>query len=169
MITPRMEQWISITTLLIKLKLEHGGPAGLFLVRSIYLYSLIIYHLQKLWGFALIFQRAGTEGCERLAYYGMSTNLVNYLRQQLNQNNVTASKTVTNWQGTCYVTPLLGAFLADSYLGRYRTIACFSTLYVFVSNSLFSFLSLFSSITVTVGIILSLGANFPDKYREWLC
>nr|GMD06799.1 protein NRT1/ PTR FAMILY 8.1-like [Ipomoea batatas]GMD44984.1 protein NRT1/ PTR FAMILY 8.1-like [Ipomoea batatas] len=72
----------------------------------------------------------GTEGCERLAYYGMSTNLVNYLRQQLDQNNVTASKTVTNWQGTCYATPLLGAFLADSYLGRYRTIACFSTLYV---------------------------------------
>ncbi|XP_019186486.1 PREDICTED: protein NRT1/ PTR FAMILY 8.2-like [Ipomoea nil] len=72
----------------------------------------------------------GTEGCERLAYYGLSTNLVNYLRQQLDQNNVTASKTVTNWQGTCYATPLLGAFLADSYLGRYRTIACFSTIYV---------------------------------------
>ncbi|XP_042510555.1 protein NRT1/ PTR FAMILY 8.1-like [Macadamia integrifolia] len=71
----------------------------------------------------------GNEGCERLAYYGMSTNLVNYLQSRLNQGNVTASNNVTNWSGTCYVTPLLGAFLADAYLGRYWTIAIFSILY----------------------------------------
>ncbi|RVW15930.1 Protein NRT1/ PTR family 8.2 [Vitis vinifera] len=33
----------------------------------------------------------GNECCERLAYYGMSTNLVNYLQIRLNQGNVTAS------------------------------------------------------------------------------
>ncbi|PIN24887.1 H+/oligopeptide symporter [Handroanthus impetiginosus] len=33
--------------------------------------------------------------------------------------------------GTCYVTPLLGAFLADAYLGRYWTIVVFSIIYVF--------------------------------------
>ncbi|XP_043717728.1 protein NRT1/ PTR FAMILY 8.1-like [Telopea speciosissima] len=71
----------------------------------------------------------GNEGCERLAYYGMSTNLVNYIELRLNKGNVAASNTVTNWSGTCYVTPLLGAFLADSYLGRYWTIAIFSILY----------------------------------------
>ncbi|XP_031276114.1 protein NRT1/ PTR FAMILY 8.1-like [Pistacia vera] len=73
----------------------------------------------------------GNECCERLAYYGMSTNLVNYLQKQLSQGNVTASNNVTNWSGTCYITPLIGAFLADSYLGRYWTIASFSILYVF--------------------------------------
>ncbi|XP_009624729.1 protein NRT1/ PTR FAMILY 8.2-like [Nicotiana tomentosiformis] len=72
----------------------------------------------------------GDEGCERLAYYGMSTNLVNYIQQKLNLNNAASSRSVTNWQGTCYVTPLLGAFLADAYLGRYWTIATFSTLYI---------------------------------------
>ncbi|KAL3839429.1 hypothetical protein ACJIZ3_024020 [Penstemon smallii] len=71
-----------------------------------------------------------TECCERLAYYGMSTNLVNYLKIRLNMGNVAASNTVTNWSGTCYITPLIGAFLADSYLGRYWTIATFSTIYV---------------------------------------
>ncbi|XP_075513122.1 protein NRT1/ PTR FAMILY 8.1-like [Primulina tabacum] len=71
-----------------------------------------------------------TECCERLAYYGMGTNLVNYLELRLNQGNATASNTVTNWSGTCYITPLIGAFLADSYLGRYWTIATFSTIYV---------------------------------------
>ncbi|XP_052172015.1 protein NRT1/ PTR FAMILY 8.1-like [Diospyros lotus] len=73
----------------------------------------------------------GNECCERLAYYGMSTNLVNFLEKRLNQGNVAASNNVTNWSGTCYITPLIGAFLADSYLGRYWTIACFSILYVF--------------------------------------
>ncbi|KAL9336865.1 hypothetical protein Peur_071353 [Populus x canadensis] len=34
-------------------------------------------------------------------------------------------------KGTCYVMPLLGAFLADAYLGRYWTIASFSIIYVF--------------------------------------
>ncbi|KAG8376997.1 hypothetical protein BUALT_Bualt09G0122400 [Buddleja alternifolia] len=71
-----------------------------------------------------------TECCERLAYYGMSTNLVNYLITRLGQGNVTASNNVTNWSGTCYITPLIGAFLADSYMGRYWTIATFSTIYV---------------------------------------
>ncbi|XP_060206243.1 protein NRT1/ PTR FAMILY 8.1-like [Lycium barbarum] len=72
----------------------------------------------------------GEEVCERLAYFGTSANLVNYLHQRLNQDNAAASKIVTNFQGTCYVTPLLGAFLADAYLGRYWTIAIFSILYI---------------------------------------
>ncbi|KAJ6871756.1 protein NRT1/ PTR FAMILY 8.1 [Populus alba x Populus x berolinensis] len=73
---------------------------------------------------------AGNECCERLAYYGMSTNLVNYLGDRLNQGNVAAANSVTNWYGTCYVTPLIGAFLADSYLGRYWTIASFVIIYI---------------------------------------
>ncbi|KAL5550082.1 hypothetical protein UlMin_000258 [Ulmus minor] len=73
----------------------------------------------------------GNECCERLAYYGINSNLVNYLKFQLNQRNVVAVNNVTNWSGTCYVTPLLGAFLADAYLGRYWTIAAFSIIYVF--------------------------------------
>ncbi|KAK6245027.1 hypothetical protein QUC31_011436 [Theobroma cacao] len=73
----------------------------------------------------------GNECCERLAYYGINTNMVNYLKFQLNQRNVAAVSTVTNWSGTCYVMPLIGAFPADAYLGRYWTIASFSIIYVF--------------------------------------
>ncbi|CAL1378857.1 unnamed protein product [Linum trigynum] len=65
----------------------------------------------------------GNECCERLAYYGMSTNLVNFLQERLNMGNVAAS-------GTCYVTPLIGAFLADAYLGRFWTIAGFVIVYI---------------------------------------
>ncbi|XP_075489509.1 protein NRT1/ PTR FAMILY 8.1-like [Primulina tabacum] len=72
----------------------------------------------------------GNECCERLAYYGMSSNLVFYFKKRLGQHSTTASNNVTNWSGTCYITPLIGAFVADAYLGRYWTIACFSTIYV---------------------------------------
>ncbi|KAK8953687.1 Peptide transporter PTR1 [Platanthera guangdongensis] len=70
------------------------------------------------------------ECCERLAYYGMSTNLVNYMKTRLNEGNATASKNVNNWSGTCYITPLLGAFVADAYWGRYWTIANFMIIYI---------------------------------------
>ncbi|CAJ1970615.1 unnamed protein product [Sphenostylis stenocarpa] len=72
----------------------------------------------------------GNECAERLAYYGMSTNLVSYFKTQLHQHSATASKNVANWGGTCFITPLIGAFVADAYLGRYLTILCFSVVYV---------------------------------------
>ncbi|KAK6122462.1 hypothetical protein DH2020_043799 [Rehmannia glutinosa] len=43
----------------------------------------------------------GTECCERLAYYGIATNLVSYLTKKLHEGNVPAARNVTTWQGTC--------------------------------------------------------------------
>ncbi|KAJ6979926.1 hypothetical protein NC653_027919 [Populus alba x Populus x berolinensis] len=71
----------------------------------------------------------GNECCERLAYYGIATNLVTYLTGKLHEGNVSAAKNVNIWAGTCYFTPLIGATLADSYWGRYWTIFAFSTIY----------------------------------------
>ncbi|PPD87445.1 hypothetical protein GOBAR_DD15612 [Gossypium barbadense] len=79
----------------------------------------------------------GNEVCERLAYYGMSTNLVLYFKHQLNQHSSVAATNNQNWGGTCYITPIIGAFLADSYLGRYWTIACFSIVYIISSITKF--------------------------------
>lgn len=69
------------------------------------------------------------ECCERLAYYGIATNMVTYLRFQFHQHPATAANNVTNWSGTCYITPLIGAFFADAYLGRFWTIVVFSIIY----------------------------------------
>ncbi|XP_011029471.1 PREDICTED: protein NRT1/ PTR FAMILY 8.3-like [Populus euphratica] len=71
----------------------------------------------------------GNECCERLAYYGIATNLVTYLTGKLHEGNVSAAKNVNIWAGTCYFTPLIGATLADAYWGRYWTIFVFSTIY----------------------------------------
>ena len=77
----------------------------------------------------------GNECCERLAFYGMSSNLVRYFKNHLNEHSATASRNLSTWTGTCYLTPLIGAFVADTYLGRYWTIASFSIIYAIVSIS----------------------------------
>ncbi|XP_026662983.1 protein NRT1/ PTR FAMILY 8.3 isoform X2 [Phoenix dactylifera] len=71
----------------------------------------------------------GTECCERLAFYGIAINLVSYLTKNLHEGNASAARNVTTWLGTCYLTPLIGAIMADAYWGRYRTIAVFSAIY----------------------------------------
>lgn len=72
----------------------------------------------------------GNEFCERLAYYGLSTNLVIYLTRVMGQDNGMAAMQVNLFEGTCYLTPLLGAWLADSLWGRYKTIIVFSVIYL---------------------------------------
>jgi dipeptide/tripeptide permease len=37
------------------------------------------------------------------------------------------------FEGACYTTPVLGAVLADSLWGRYKTILVFSLIYLLVS------------------------------------
>uniref|UniRef100_A0A0E0LFF2 Uncharacterized protein n=1 Tax=Oryza punctata TaxID=4537 RepID=A0A0E0LFF2_ORYPU len=64
----------------------------------------------------------GTEFCYCLAYYGITFNLVTYLTAELHQSNVAAANNVSTWQATCFLTPLVGAIVADSYWGRYRTM-----------------------------------------------
>ncbi|KAL6867541.1 hypothetical protein ACP4OV_015565 [Aristida adscensionis] len=71
-----------------------------------------------------------TECFEELAYYGIQFNLVTFLKTVLRESNVTAARNYTNWQGTCYVAPLIGAIIADSYLGRYLTTIAFFTVYL---------------------------------------
>ncbi|KAK7274343.1 hypothetical protein RIF29_15428 [Crotalaria pallida] len=45
--------------------------------------------------------------------------IVIYSSGRFNQGNAAAGNNVTTWSGTCFVTPLIGAFIADAYLGRY--------------------------------------------------
>ncbi|KAL7585914.1 hypothetical protein Lser_V15G41848 [Lactuca serriola] len=71
----------------------------------------------------------GYEVCERMAYYGIATNLVLYLTRELHEGTVKSSNNVTNWVGTVWMTPLLGAYIADTYLGRYWTFMIASVIY----------------------------------------
>ncbi|GIL61727.1 hypothetical protein Vafri_16126 [Volvox africanus] len=72
----------------------------------------------------------GNEFCERLAYYGLATNLVMYITTVMGGDPADAAIQVSVFEGTCYLTPLIGAYLADSRWGRYKTIHIFSSIYL---------------------------------------
>ena len=63
-----------------------------------------------------------TEFCERLAYYGFAGSLVLFFQTQLNYTNADADIQYSYWAGVCYVTPLIGGYIADTYIGRYYAI-----------------------------------------------
>lgn len=62
----------------------------------------------------------------------LSTNLVLYLTRVMGEESGHAALQVSLFSGTCYLTPLLGAWLADSMWGRYKTIMVFSLVYFVV-------------------------------------
>lgn len=176
--TLKMEQLISVAILQSRRKQEPGKRVPISLVlpfQTFYpslLWNVINGKSRDSLEWYMFWILTGNECCERLAYYGINTNLVNYLKFQLNQRNVVAINNVTNWSGTCYVTPLLGAFLADAYLGRYWTIAGFSIIYVFVSLVKQSFVIHlnFGWILINVFIFLRRSKNSLACFiRGWHC
>ncbi|WCJ25969.1 Major facilitator superfamily protein [Euphorbia peplus] len=69
----------------------------------------------------------GVEGCERLTTLGIAVNLVTYMTATMHLSNATAANTTTNFLGTSFMLCLFGGFVADTFLGRYLTIAIFAT------------------------------------------
>jgi len=72
----------------------------------------------------------GNEAAERFSYYGMRTILVVFMTQYLmGANGMLDAMSEADAKGwyhvfvsAVYLTPLLGAFLSDIWLGKYRTI-----------------------------------------------
>lgn len=64
------------------------------------------------------------------AFFGVGVNLVVFLRRVLHQNNAEAANSISKWTGTVYIFSLIGAFMSDSYWGRYITCAIFQMIYV---------------------------------------
>ncbi|OJJ61601.1 hypothetical protein ASPSYDRAFT_146144 [Aspergillus sydowii CBS 593.65] len=82
---------------------------------------------------------AFVELCERFTYYGMSGMFQNYVQRPLDgsqgrgalgMGHQGATGLTTFFQFWCYVTPILGAIVADQYLGKYKTIVLFCGVYL---------------------------------------
>ena len=87
------------------------------------------------------------ELCERFTFYGLSGPFQNYISNSYNDPSgnpgaiglgQSAATALTNfflfW---CYCSPIIGAVVADQYLGRYKTIIWFSFIYLAGSIVLF--------------------------------
>ena len=79
----------------------------------------------------------GNEAAERFSYYGMRAVLVVFMTQHLmgadGRPAPMSEAEATGWfhlfVSATYFTPLLGALLADGWLGKYRTILALSVVY----------------------------------------
>jgi peptide/histidine transporter 3/4 len=74
------------------------------------------------------------EVAERFTFFGLASNLIMYLTGVLHEPTSTAAKNVNTWIGVSYVFPIVGAFIADSYLGRFNTILVASSIYCTVNS-----------------------------------
>lgn len=68
---------------------------------------------------------AVSEGLAAVAFTGVEVNMVLFSKTVLGQSNAEAATMFSKWMGTLYIFSLLGAFLSDSYLGRYLTSVVF--------------------------------------------
>lgn len=64
------------------------------------------------------------------ALYGVLVNLVLFLTRVLRESNAPAANDVSKWVGTLYLFSLVGAFLSDSYWGRYKTSVVFQVIFL---------------------------------------
>ncbi|MCR5262068.1 MAG: peptide MFS transporter [Candidatus Gastranaerophilales bacterium] len=78
--------------------LAGGHPKGLYLLFSV-----------EMW--------------ERFSYYGMRAMLVLYMIEKLSFNIYSASSVYGFYTGFVYLTPLLGGYLADRFLGQRKSIS----------------------------------------------
>lgn len=69
------------------------------------------------------------EFCERFNYYGMRAILVLYLTHKLGYNEETSTVLFHIFTMLVYIFPLLGALIADGWLGKYKTILYLSVVY----------------------------------------
>ncbi|XP_057460162.1 protein NRT1/ PTR FAMILY 2.9-like [Actinidia eriantha] len=73
----------------------------------------------------------GNETFEKLGAIGTLANLLIYLTSVFNMKSITATTLVNVFNGTTNFATLLGAFLSDTYFGRYKTLG-FATIASFL-------------------------------------
>ena len=72
----------------------------------------------------------GNEACERFSFYGMTTILVPYMQQFLGWQRNRAEGVYHDFVAAAFAMTVVGAWLSDRFIGRYRTILWLSYGYV---------------------------------------
>ncbi|KAH7515862.1 hypothetical protein FEM48_Zijuj10G0071500 [Ziziphus jujuba var. spinosa] len=64
----------------------------------------------------------GNEAIQRLTTFGLMGNFMVYLVREFHMDQVVAANILNVWNGASNLSPLVGAFISDAYLGKYLTI-----------------------------------------------
>uniref|UniRef100_A0A8C5HS64 Solute carrier family 15 member 1-like n=1 Tax=Gouania willdenowi TaxID=441366 RepID=A0A8C5HS64_GOUWI len=87
-------------------------------------------HSKEVCGYPIsIFFIVVNEFCERFSYYGMRAVLVLYFKFFLRWDDDLSTSIYHTFVALCYLTPILGAIVADSWLGKFKTIIYLSIVY----------------------------------------
>ncbi|XP_021748080.1 protein NRT1/ PTR FAMILY 5.10-like isoform X1 [Chenopodium quinoa] len=70
------------------------------------------------------------EMAERIAFYGISSNLISFLTGKLGQSTAMAAVNINAWSGVASLLPIFGAVIADSFAGKFYTIIVSSVIYI---------------------------------------
>jgi POT family proton-dependent oligopeptide transporter len=98
------------------------------------------------------------EACERFSYYGMLSILSLYLAKPMRLGEDHATEVVHLFATAVYFLPILGGWLADRWLGRYRTILSLSLFYCLGHGALALYEGKLWGIYLGLGLI-ALGAG----------
>jgi len=70
------------------------------------------------------------ELAERCAYYGGAVLLARYTTEYLHLEEGWSGTVIHLWKAFCYLLPIAGGYMADRYLGRFKTIIYLAPVYV---------------------------------------
>nr|CCA25575.1 Protondependent Oligopeptide Transporter (POT) Family putative [Albugo laibachii Nc14] len=68
------------------------------------------------------------EFAERLSYYGINQGLKNFI-DKFGWSQVASNAIKSTWTSICYLSPILGGYIADEKWGRFKTLAVFGIWY----------------------------------------
>lgn len=71
------------------------------------------------------------ELAERASFYGMKALLVLYMIDKLGYSDANSSTVASFFTALAYILPIVGGYIADHYLGKFRTIIYFAIPYIF--------------------------------------
>ncbi|KAJ0581651.1 putative proton-dependent oligopeptide transporter family, MFS transporter superfamily [Helianthus annuus] len=99
-------------------------------------FLFLTYNYDSSFDFTFVFV-IGTvnEAFERLANYGLMPNMIFYLMEVYNMEVVSGTSILSIWSALSNGLSIFGAFISDSYLGRFRVIAIGSFSALLVSQN----------------------------------
>lgn len=113
-----------------------------------------------------VWEIAANEAFEKVSSYGLQAYMIIYLMKYYGMSSTKGTNLCFLWTAATNFTPTIGAFLADSYLGRFLTIALGSLISLLVILFSFFFLRLLLQLALHPYFFFSVNWVFKFLIRQ---